>query len=378
MLHDMKIGFDAKKIVKNVTGIGNYSRGVVQALSKYYPDNDYLLFAPTEKDTPAKARLKVTDNISYVYPRKQWPLIGSELWRVSGITSDIRRCGVDIFHGLSNELPYGICRAGCRSVVTIHDLIFLRLPNTYSITAREILRAKTRYACTHADAIVAISERTKSDIIDLYGIDPAKIHLVYQGCDPIFSIPVSEGEIADVRQRFGITGRYLLSVGTIQERKNQLACVEALRLLPDDIKLVLVGKGDVYIEKVRKAAACGLSERVMFLSDFPHPLLPALIKGCSAFLYPSRYEGFGIPILEAMTVGVPVVAATGSCLEEVGGDAALYSDPDDYSSLASNIRLILSDSAKARAMVEAGLQRTALFTPEVIASNLMSVYRSVL
>lgn len=375
----MKIGFDAKKIVKNVTGIGNYGRGVVQALSKYYPDNDYLLFAPTDRDTPAKARLNAADNISYVYPRKPLPLVGAELWRIGGITSDIRMCGVDIFHGLSNELPFGIGRAGCRTVVTIHDLIFLRLPHTYSFTAREILKAKTRYACTHADAIVAISERTKADIVELYGIDPAKIHLVYQGCDPIFSLPVSEDDIARVRQTYGITGRYLLSVGTIQQRKNQLACVEALRRLPDDVRLVLVGKGDGYIEKVRKAAVdFELSDRVIFLSDFPHPLLPTLIKGCSAFLYPSRYEGFGIPILEAMTVGVPVVAATGSCLEEVGGDTALYSHPDDYESFASNIQLILSDPAKFRSMVEGGIRRTALFTPEVIASALMDVYRSVL
>lgn len=375
----MKIGYDAKKIVRNTTGIGNYSRGVVQGLSRYFPDNEYLMFAPTQKNSPAKERLVVESNMSYVYPRLPYSLLGGEFWRMFGVASDLRTLGVDIFHGLSNELPMGIHRAGCKAVVTIHDLIFLRLPSTYSLSAREILKAKTRYACSVADAIVAISQRTKDDVIDLYGIDPAKIHLVYQGCDPIFSTSVSQSDIDSVRERYGIGGRYILSVGTIQERKNQLACVEALRLLPDDVWLVLVGKGGAYAEKVSSvAAAYGLSERVMFLSNFPHPLLPALIKGCSAFIYPSRYEGFGIPILEAMTVGVPVIAASGSCLEEVGGDSALYFHPDDCATLATHIHAVLSDQSKAESMVEAARVRLPMFSQQTISSDLMSVYNSIL
>lgn len=375
----MKIGYDAKKIVRNVTGIGNYSRGLVQALSECYPDNDYLLFSSSKKNTPAKARLKAAANISYVYPNSTLPLIGKEYWRIHGIVPDIRKNGIDIFHGLSNELPFGIHRAGCKSVVTIHDLIFLRMPHTYSRSAREILKIKTKYACKNADAIVAISERTKADIIEYYDIDPAKIHLVYQGCDPIFTKSVSPDEIEDVKRQYGIIGRYLLSVGTIQERKNQLACVRALPMVPADVKLVLVGKGDGYLDKLKaEVAKLGLTGRVIFLSGFPNSLLPALIRGCSSFLYMSRYEGFGIPILEAMTCGVPVIAATGSCLEEVGGDSALYCQPDDYDALANNIISILSDLERARKMVESGLERISRFSPKVIASSMMKVYQSLL
>ncbi len=375
----MKIGFDAKKIVRNLTGIGNYSRMIVQALSDFYPDNDYLLFSPSRKDSPAKARLKAAPNISYVYPDSPLPLIGEEYWRVAGVVSDIRRCGVDIFHGLSNELPFGIRSAGCKSVVTIHDLIFLRLPHTYSRSAREILRMKTKYACRNADAIIAISERTKADIIEYYGISPEKIHLVYQGCDPIFSKPVDKEEIDKVKNLYGIQGRYLLSVGTIQERKNQIACVRVLPRIPADVRLVLVGKGDEYMNKVKaEAEKLGVAGRVSFLSGVPHPHLPAIIKGCEVFLYMSRYEGFGIPILEAMTCGVPVIAASGSCLEEVGGDAALYSNPDDYDSLAANILSVLSDHMKAATMVDAAKDRITLFSPQAIASSIMDVYRSVL
>lgn len=375
----MKIGYDAKKIVRNVTGIGNYSRGLVQALSECYPDNDYLLFSSSKKDTPAKARLKTAPNISYVYPDFTLPLIGKEYWRIHGIVSDIRNNDIEIFHGLSNELPFGIHDAGCKSVVTIHDLIFLRMPHTYSRSAREILKLKTKYACGNADAIVAISERTKADIIEFYDIDPAKIHLVYQECDPIFAKSVTSVQIDEVKRQYGIQGRYLLSVGTIQERKNQLACVRVLPLLPSDVKLVLVGKGDSYSDKVKEETAkLGLSGRVIFLPGFPHPQLPALIKGCSAFLYMSRYEGFGIPVLEAMTCGVPVVAATGSCLEEVGGDAVLYCHPDDYDALAKNIVSILSDPEKARIMVDTGQERIRLFSPEVIAKSIMDVYHSIL
>ncbi len=374
----MKIGYDAKKIVRNVTGIGNYSRGLVQALSESYPDNQYLLFSPTCKDTPAKSRLLPADNISYVYPRSPLPLIGREYWRIHGVLSDIRKNGVEIFHGLSNELPFGIHRAGCKSVVTIHDLIFLRMPHTYSRSAREILKIKTKYACSCADAIVAISERTKADIMEFYGIDPQKIHLVYQGCDPIFAKPVSPVEIDAVKRQYGINGRFLLSVGTIQERKNQLACVRALPMVPADVKLVLVGKGNGYIDKVKsEVAMLGLSDRVVFLSGFPNSQLPALIHGCSAFLYMSRYEGFGIPILEAMTCGVPVIAATGSCLEEVGGEAALYCHPDDFNALAGHVSSVLSDPGMGASMAKAGIERIKIFSPEAIASSMMEVYRSL-
>lgn len=371
----MKIGFDAKKITRNLTGIGNYSRGVVEALQAAFPGNEYLLYSPTERDSEAKWRLKLSGSARFVYPRGPLWRAMRELWRVRGVVGQAESDGIDIFHGLSNEIPFGISAAPCRTVVTIHDLIFLRLPATYAPMQRRLLAVKTRYACRHADLIVAISERTRRDIVELYGIDERKIRVVYQGCDPAFRQKASAGEIARVRQKYGLSRPYLLSVGTFEPRKNQLLAVESMPSVPDGTDLVLVGRPTPHKRRVEeRVEELGLRQRVRLLSNVPQAELPALYQGAGAFLYPSRYEGFGIPVLEALCSGVPVVAASGSCLEEVGGECALYCSPDSAESLARQINRLLRNPGEAAERAAAGLRRAEMFTPRRIAEAMMEVY----
>ncbi|MCD8266521.1 MAG: glycosyltransferase family 4 protein [Prevotellaceae bacterium] len=373
----MRIGFDAKKAVGNLTGIGNYSRLVINATEKRRPNDTCLLFAPEPKGGLAEGlegRAAAACRL-VLYPRRKGPL-RREWWRCRGMVKDLRRLSVDLFHGLSNELPWGLRQSGIRSVVTIHDLIFLRLPHTYGWLSRLILRAKTRHACRIADRIIAVSQRTRQDIVELYHIRESKIDVVYQGCDPAFSRKVSEAELQAVREKYNLHERYLLSVGTIEERKNQLSLVRALPLMKDkECRLLLVGKRTPYQRRIeRETRRLGLQGRVSILNDVPTADLPALYQGSSAFLYMSLYEGFGIPVLEALASGVPVIAATGSCLEETGGTSSLYCAPLDCLRIAELADKVLRSPELAREMSERGREHARLFSEENMLKGIEAVY----
>lgn len=375
----MRIGFDAKKIACNLTGIGNYSRGVVNALSAYYPHNSYILFTPKKGKKEPLSRLHLTENVSFHYPSASLPRFLVEWWRCRGVVKDIAGNDVDIFHGLSNEIPFGIKRA-CKSVVTIHDLIFLRYPQTYSFLQRQILKVKTKYACRHADRIIAISQKTKDDIIHFYHIPEEKIDIVYQGCDSLFYHPVSEHDIKNVREKYGLHNPYILSVGTFQPRKNQRSVIKALAGCNQALDAVLVGKDTPYKTELEKEINdCHLKDRVHILSNFPNKDLPALYKGSLCFLYLSYFEGFGIPVLEALVSGTPVIAAEGSCLEEAGGPDSLYCDPHDIPALIRQINSVSAFSPEEREnIIQQGRKYAEQFSEESIAKNVMSVYMRTL
>ena len=185
---------------------------------------------------------------------------------------------------------------------------------------RLIYNYKCRYACKHADHIIAVSECTKRDIIHYYGIPADKISVIYQGCSSLYACRIGKDKRKEVMRSYRLPERYILSVGTIEERKNALAIVKALEYLPDELHFVLVGRPTAYIHQLKEfMTKAGLQDRVHFLHGIPSDDLPAIYQSAETFVYPSVYEGFGIPILEALHSGIPVVAATGSCLEEAGG-----------------------------------------------------------
>lgn len=374
----MRIGFDAKKIITNLTGIGNYSRGVINALAGHYPDNQYVLFAPNKGKEQCINRLQPNAGITFVYPRHTW-FPAQEWWRCHGITKDIVRNHTDIFHGLSNELPFGIRHTGCKSVVTIHDLIFLRYPQTYAPIARRILKAKTLYACRNADKIIAVSQCTKQDIIKFYNIPEEKIEVVYQGCDPIFYRTASIDEVQAIQKRYGLPSKYLLCVGTLEQRKNQLAILQSLALTGNDIHLVLISKHTKFQAAIEERIKClGLRQRVHILNKVFNSDLPAIYQGATAFIYLSWFEGFGIPVLEALVSGIPVIAATGSCLEEAGGPASLYCDPFDYQQAAAYINEVTSAGKKREDMAAAGKEYAKRFSNQLIAQQLRSIYQQLM
>ena len=373
----MRIGFDAKKIVTNLTGIGNYSRGTVNILAAHYPENQYILFAPNLGKEQCTGRLQPHACITSVYPQCTWSP-AQEWWRCRGIVKDITRNRTDIFHGLSNELPFGIQRAGCKSVVTIHDLIFLRYPQTYTPITRRILKVKTHYACRKADKIIAISQQTKQDIMKFYDIPEQKIEVVYQGCDRIFYRTANVDERQAIRKRYGLPSRYLLSVGTFEQRKNHLSILQSLILTDEKIHLVLVSKPTPYQRVIEERIKnLGLQQRVHILNSVPNADLPTLYQAAIAFIYLSWFEGFGIPVLEALVSGTPTIAATGSCLEEAGGPASFYCDPFDCRQVAAYINEVTLHSETREAMAAIGKEYAGRFSEQQIAQQLHSVYHQL-
>lgn len=374
----MRIGYDGKRAVNNMTGLGNYSRLVIEGIAEEFPGDTLLLYTPGQSDNPRLEKIMSFPNIEFRYPAPQG-LKGS-LWRTYGITNHLRADKVDIFHGLSNELPLNISSSGVPSVVTMHDVIYRRLPECYKRIDRMIYDFKYGRSCRNADHIIAVSQRTKDDVVELYGVDPDKVTVVYQGCDPQFRIQWSAEELRALKKRLDLPERYILQVGTIEKRKNLEVTVRALSNISPDMNLVVVGKDNngykQYIERL--AARNGVTSRIKFIEGLPFKHLPGVNQAAEIVVYPSRYEGFGIPILEALESSRPVIAATGSCLEEAGGPDSLYIDPENPVEMVQAVHSILSDPAAARMMGEAGKEYARKFHGEAMATKIMEVYENTI
>ena len=390
------IGLDAKRIVRNATGLGSYGRTLVNDLLRTAAD-DYLfrLYAPDEGREDLRQQVLQHPNLSFCYPQNVsgskiqdsnikgdsslFTLHSSLFWRTVGIVRDLLRDGVQLYHGLSGELPVGIRKRGIKTVVTIHDLIFLRHPEYYKWIDRKIYAWKFRRTLKEADLIIAISECTKRDIIHYGHVPEEKIRLVYQSCSTWFKQHVGDDQCQKVNARYELPNRYVIHVGTIEERKNILLAVQALPLLPEDLHLVVVGRQKPYAQQVLSEARClGVDTRLHLLQGVPNADLPALYQMAEACVYPSRYEGFGIPIIEAIQSGLPVVACTGSCLEEAGGPSCLYVSPDDPEALASALLQVLKGAEGREARILQSQEYVRRFEGTDVASQVLAIYEELL
>lgn len=372
------IGMDAKRAVLNATGLGNYSRYAVDAISGAFPDARLRLYTPRVAENSRLLPLLARPNVELAAPRRRGLLGRGALWRTWGIAADLRADAPDVYHGLSNELPQSMASAACPSVVTVHDVIWRRVPSDYSFADRRLYDWKYGRSMRRATRVIAISECTKADIVADFGIEPDKIDVIYQGVAPCFRERPDYARREAARLALGLPERYIVQVGRIEGRKNQLLTVKALRALPADVKLLLSGPRRIgaYADEIdRYIAANGLRDRVMWVDGIDFDLLPAVYAGAQAVAYPSRYEGFGLPVAEALSIGTPVVAATGSCLEEAGGGGALYVDPDDADAMADALRAIIDDSALRERLVAAGTAHVGRFTMEAFADATMRCYR---
>lgn len=374
----MRIGFDAKRAAQNATGLGNYSRFVIRILKNHFPEDEQVLYVPNPKKTQHLD--KAASNTEPRFPQGIWQRLRS-IWRVWGVTSDLKRDRIDLFHGLSNELPLNIRKAGCRSVVTIHDLIFLHYPKYYHLIDRKIYDFKFRLACRNADRVIAVSEFTKREIMKYYGTPEAKIDVVYQGCDPAFAAPVSKEKLDDVALRYSLPRQFILYVGSIEERKNLMLVAKAIASRPSAFrhKIVAVGKRTPYVDEIRQyLEANGIADRILFFHKVPFADLPSFYRLADAFVYPSRIEGFGIPMLEAISSGLPAIGCTGSCLEEAGGPHCIYVDPDDVQAMSAALCRVVSDKELRETMIREGYKYARNFTDEVLAGKVHEVYSSIL
>ncbi len=371
----MNIGYDAKRIFHNTTGLGNYSRDLVRILSEIYPDNSYNLYNPK----PAKVdRLQPDGKI--VIEQKPKSFLSkklSSLWRSKWIVKQLVKEKIEIYHGLTGELPYGIEKTNIKTVVTIHDLIFMRYPELYKAIDRKIYFKKFKFAADIADVIIAISEQTKQDIVDFLEINPNKIQVIYQGCHQVFKDELSAKFQKEVLNKYHLPKSFILNVGAVNERKNVLNLIKAIENTAHN--LVIVGTGTAYFQKVKKYVTNHkLNDRVFFLSGMSMEEIATLYQKAQLFVYPSIFEGFGIPIIEALYSQTPVITSKGSCFPEAGGPNSIYINPKSVDEIRAAIIDVLSDEKIKNTITTNGFKYVQRFNDEVIAKQIMNLYKDLM
>ncbi|MDN5200916.1 glycosyltransferase family 1 protein [Fulvivirgaceae bacterium BMA10] len=376
----MNIGFDAKRAFLNFTGLGNYSRFILASLSEYFPDNNYHLYTPKDN---VKREVRDLTQASNIHVRKPSGFISlfklSSIWRSYWLGSIAGKEHMNIFHGLSNELPFSI-PGNLKTVVTIHDLIFLRFPELYKPIDRKIYTKKFKHACEVADKIIAVSQQTAEDIQEFFGTDPSRIEVIYQGCHPNFKVTFEKNALEEAREKYELPQRFLLNVGTIEPRKNALLILKALTIIKDryPIPLVIVGRSTPYEQiLVRYIRENGLEKQVKILHQVSFEDLPKIYQLSQLFIYPSVFEGFGIPIIEALYSKKPVISSRTSCLPEAGGPGSLYIDPTSPEELANAIANVLDNDEVVNKMIQDGLNYIERFENQKIARDLMAVYQKL-
>jgi glycosyltransferase involved in cell wall biosynthesis len=379
----MNIGFDGKRAYHNQTGLGHYSRTLTNSLAKYYPQHQYFLFNPRSSSLFQFEQ----GNVHEVTPRWFPATLFRSAWRSSWVKKDLEKLNIDLYHGLSHEIPIGIQKTKVKSVVTIHDLIHERYPEQYSAIDVKIYTKKIQYACKNADKVITVSEQTKKDIVDYYSTPPEKITVTYQSCNPTFAIKLTEAQKTIVQLKYGLPSKYFLYVGSIIERKNLMNICKAVFILRNEIQipLVVIGDGGKYKQQVKDFIKQNdLEKKIIFLSERPTARLsksfqdaqdfPAIYQSAIAMIYPSFFEGFGIPILESLWSQLPVITSAISSLPEVGGDGAYYVDPQRAEEIAEGMRKICGDEAMTNDLKERGLRQAQKFTAQLCAGRVMGVY----
>jgi glycosyltransferase involved in cell wall biosynthesis len=360
------IGLDARLTHYTRGGISSYIRHLAEIAPKFDPDNRYLVLhsrkAATSLAMPANARR--VDCWTPAHHRLERTALGLELLPL----------GLDLLHSPDFIPP----RGAFRSIITVHDLTFLHFPEFLTPESRSYYNGQIKAAVGRADHILTDSDSTRDDLLDMLPVAPYRVTTVYLAPDSSFQ-PQSRDQVEAVLSRHKLPGNFILFVGTFEPRKNVAGLLTAYTQIPDAPPLVLAGNTGWLFDSVRQRIAdLGLANRVAFLTDLPDSDLPALYSAAAVLCLPSFYEGFGLPVLEAMACGTPVVIANRASLPEIAGDAALRCDPDDAASIAAALQTALGDSAARQALVTRGFARVRQFSWEKCAQETVAVYRLAL
>lgn len=364
----MKIGYDAKRFFHNRSGLGNYSRDLIRVLAHFHADNEYLLLA---KNTSERGH----DILNL--PNVEYRKITKGKWaRQLKMGQDAQESHCEIFHGLSGELPLKWNSQPIKKVVSIHDLIFLKYPEFYSFFDRKIHTWKFKKATEMADIVIAISEQTKQDLIQHFGTPSEKIKVIYQTCHAAFKEEIPEEILQQTRESLQLPSQFLLSVGTIEKRKNLLSVVKAIK--GTDIPLVVVGRETSYAKKIRRyIAQHQMDKQVFFLKNIDMPTLAHLYRLATIFIYPSLYEGFGIPVIEALFSKTLAITSNRSSLPEAGGPHSVYVNPESIEDIRAKILNLWSNPEERRFREEKSFEFVQKFREEQIAADMMEVYQSL-
>ena len=373
------IGFDAKHANRGNTSQGSYARFIIEALAVACPQNSYFrMYIESEQEHSDFEALAEHHNVEAMLPDGLlWRKV-SGLWRLSRVSHDLKQGGVELYHALSGIVPYGLQRRGIRSVATVHNLEFLRLRSLFDPLQNFYRRVMIYSSMCRADRIIAVSDHIKREIVRYFHIDPEKIDVIHLGCHRRFSEPITEEQYAEVSERYGLPERYLLVAGTQSEKKNLSDIIETMPMLDKSLHLVIAGRATVHTKHMlRRVESLGLGDRVHVLYGVAAEDMPMLYKGAEAYIMLSKYEGFSSTIVEAITVGVPVIAAKGSSLEEAGGPSSIYIDGTNREALASAIRSVVSDVELRERMIREGREFSLRFRHEVVAYNVINCYKRI-
>jgi glycosyltransferase involved in cell wall biosynthesis len=366
----MKIGIDARLVHYQLAGIGQYTLRLAEALTALDTEDTYIILQSRKDHTPLVTGKAVRQRAMWTPPHhryEQW-MLPLELWPL----------GLDLLHSPDFIPPF---RRSCRSVITVHDLAFLRFPGLLTEESQSYYGQINR-AVRSADQIIAVSESTKRDLVSLVGADERKITVVYEAAGPLFR-RVDGAAVDAVRERYGVAGEYILFVSTIEPRKNIPFLLQAYARMkeawpePGSMpRLVLAGKkGWLYESIFAVLDELGLGQSVICTGGVAIDDLPALYSGALFFVLPSLYEGFGLPVLEAMSCGTPVITSNTSSLPEVAGDAAILIDPQDLVGLAATMQRLCQDEALRRQLSAHGLAQAKRFSWERAARETLAVYQ---
>lgn len=378
----MKIGFDAKRAFHNFRGLGNYSRNLVEGLKYYYPDNEYVLYTPEFSDSRAIDWHKKHPEFNIKKPENFILKKFSNLWRSNFLPREIKKDQIDLYHGLSHELPVGISKLNIKKVVTIHDLIAVKFPEMFPLIDGKVYNLKMKYSCNTADFIIAICEQTKRDIQEVYDISEHKIKVLYQSCNQRFYSIGSDKKQRDLKNKYNLPDSFFLYVGAFEHRKNLLNILEAFsQMRKKDDFFVFVGSGETqYYKKMQDIVRkLNLKDHVLFLNHISNEDIPIIYQQALCLVYPSFYEGFGIPVIESLFSQTPVITTNCSSLPEAGGDGALYlEDPDDAEELASLMQKIRDDESLRRLLSSRGRKYVERFHRHEVSKDLHNFYLSVI
>ena len=372
----LRVVLDAGPAVHQRAGLARYAERLASALWQHFRDAlDLTLVYNSHSGRRLPASLGSI-------PALTLPL-GQHRWRLGALTCQLLRVSLvegrlpagDVYHATEHLLPW-MARP---SVMTVHDLIFERYPQHHTRANRAFLRVAMPLFVRRADAIIAVSQHTRRDLLEVYATPPQKVYVVEEGIDERFR-PAGEADIRRVKERYSIRRPYLLMVGTLEPRKNHALAFRALAQLKAEgwpHCLVAVGGGGWLFDAVqRQVESLQLSDDVIFAGHVADADLPALYSGADCFLMPSLYEGFGIPVLEAMACGAPVVCSKVSSLPEVAGEAARFIEPLTAEGLADAVRQVLSHPKMADKMLSDGMRQAGRYRWQRAADETVQVYRA--
>ena len=390
----MKIGFDAKRAFLNTTGLGNYSRTLMGSLATNHADNQYVLYYPKKNIGFEQVAFSLAENMKVQTPKNALQaLAGGSFWRSWTLGKQIKKDELDIYHGLSNELPFSLKKNGTKpkTVVTIHDLIFMQHPEWYPAFDRFVYRKKWEHSCQVADKIIAISEQTKNEIVDFMKIDESKISVIHQSCDAAFydyddAVFLQHGFFMTKEYDipYDIPSDYVLYVGSITARKNLLSLIKAINIVKsqyEEVHLVVVSRSNEqeYEAKVKQYIADnGLQKYVTFLDNVAQKHLPSIYRCAKAYINPSLFEGFGIPIIEALFSRIPVVCSDNVCFREAAGKGAVYVSPENVEEMADAIHKCLTEGALRMDLMMYGWEHAQQFRQDNTAEKVFELYQELL